>query len=225
MRPNFTLSYGLRYEGQTNIGSILNFGPRLAFCLVAGSGEQRQATEDGDSRRRRRFLQSLQRRQHAASQSLQRRQPATVFGSRGASLSMLARGAREHEFSLRRLARASGQTAVGHLQYFAPSSLSPLDAFPALPSTSGLTADAADHLARRRRSSGSGCLPGGRAGRTPAAETVHIVCRSLSDSHSTRDSRARRERALPGSITQANPAACGPMATWARFISTSRAVI
>ncbi|MEP6570920.1 MAG: TonB-dependent receptor, partial [Acidobacteriota bacterium] len=37
VRPNFTLSYGLRYEGQTNIGSILNFAPRLAFAWSPGA--------------------------------------------------------------------------------------------------------------------------------------------------------------------------------------------
>ena len=37
------------------------------------------------------------------------------------------------------ISQGNGQTAVGHLQYFAPS-LSPLDSFPALPSTSGLSA-------------------------------------------------------------------------------------
>lgn len=37
VRPNFTLSYGLRYEGQTNIGSVLNFAPRLAFAWSPGA--------------------------------------------------------------------------------------------------------------------------------------------------------------------------------------------
>lgn len=38
VRPNFTLSMGLRYEGQTNIGSKFNFAPRLAFAWSPGSG-------------------------------------------------------------------------------------------------------------------------------------------------------------------------------------------
>ncbi len=37
VRPNFTLSYGLRYEGQTNIGSKFNFAPRLAFAWSPGA--------------------------------------------------------------------------------------------------------------------------------------------------------------------------------------------
>ena len=37
LRPNFTLSFGLRYEGQTNIGSKFNFAPRLAFAWSPGA--------------------------------------------------------------------------------------------------------------------------------------------------------------------------------------------
>jgi hypothetical protein len=37
VRPNITLSYGLRYEGQTNIGSKFNFAPRLAFAWSPGA--------------------------------------------------------------------------------------------------------------------------------------------------------------------------------------------
>ncbi|MEK6283298.1 MAG: carboxypeptidase regulatory-like domain-containing protein [Acidobacteriota bacterium] len=39
IRPNFTLSYGLRYEGQTNIGSDFNFAPRLAFAWSPGAAD------------------------------------------------------------------------------------------------------------------------------------------------------------------------------------------
>jgi hypothetical protein len=34
VRPDFTFSFGLRYENQTNISSDLNFAPRLAFAWV-----------------------------------------------------------------------------------------------------------------------------------------------------------------------------------------------
>src|SRR5882672_6829413 len=37
VRPNLTVSYGLRYEGQTNIKSILNFAPRLAVAWSPGA--------------------------------------------------------------------------------------------------------------------------------------------------------------------------------------------
>lgn len=37
VRPNLTFSYGLRYEGQSNIHSILNFAPRLAVAWSPGA--------------------------------------------------------------------------------------------------------------------------------------------------------------------------------------------
>lgn len=42
LRPNFTLSPGLRYENQTNIDSNYNFGPRIAFAWspVFGGGKK-----------------------------------------------------------------------------------------------------------------------------------------------------------------------------------------
>ena len=38
IRPNFTLNYGLRYEGQTNIDSKFNFAPRIGFAWSPGAG-------------------------------------------------------------------------------------------------------------------------------------------------------------------------------------------
>ncbi|MEO8433553.1 MAG: TonB-dependent receptor [Pyrinomonadaceae bacterium] len=38
MKPNLTLSFGLRYETQTNIGGKFNFAPRLAFSWSPGGG-------------------------------------------------------------------------------------------------------------------------------------------------------------------------------------------
>ena len=40
LRPNFTLSLGLRYENQNNISSHLNFAPRVAFAWSPGSAKQ-----------------------------------------------------------------------------------------------------------------------------------------------------------------------------------------
>jgi len=37
MRPNFTFSYGIRYENQTNANSHLNFAPRFAFAWSPGA--------------------------------------------------------------------------------------------------------------------------------------------------------------------------------------------
>lgn len=42
VRPNFTLSAGLRYENQTNISSNLNFAPRIGFAWSPGGGGARQ---------------------------------------------------------------------------------------------------------------------------------------------------------------------------------------
>jgi len=39
MRPNLTLSYGLRYEHQTNIHSNLNFAPRLMMAWAPGAAD------------------------------------------------------------------------------------------------------------------------------------------------------------------------------------------
>src|SRR5262249_31918011 len=41
IRPNFTLSSGLRYEAQSNIESHLDFAPRLAFPWAPGQTRSR----------------------------------------------------------------------------------------------------------------------------------------------------------------------------------------
>jgi hypothetical protein len=42
IRPNFTLTLGVRYEGQTNIGSPVNFAPRIFFAWAPEIGANRQ---------------------------------------------------------------------------------------------------------------------------------------------------------------------------------------
>jgi outer membrane receptor protein involved in Fe transport len=43
LRPNFTLSLGLRYENQKNIDSNLNFGPRVGFAWSPGGQQSKTA--------------------------------------------------------------------------------------------------------------------------------------------------------------------------------------
>jgi hypothetical protein len=40
LRPNFTFSYGLRYEGQNRINDHADFGPRLSFAWGLGGGSK-----------------------------------------------------------------------------------------------------------------------------------------------------------------------------------------
>ncbi|MDT7604920.1 MAG: hypothetical protein QOF61_2917, partial [Acidobacteriota bacterium] len=44
VRPNLTVSAGLRYENQTNISSAFNFAPRLAFAYSLGGKQARPKT-------------------------------------------------------------------------------------------------------------------------------------------------------------------------------------
>ncbi len=44
IRPNFTLSLGLRYEIQTNVDSFLDIAPRVAFAWSPRKGEERPKT-------------------------------------------------------------------------------------------------------------------------------------------------------------------------------------
>ncbi len=46
-RPNLTLSYGLRYENQTNISSDLNFAPRVGVAWAPGAAPQHTTIRAG----------------------------------------------------------------------------------------------------------------------------------------------------------------------------------
>jgi hypothetical protein len=132
VRPNFTLSYGLRYEGQTNIGSVLNFAPRLAFAWSPGAANS------------------------AKPPKMVIRGGGGVFYNRFSESNILqanrVNGINQQQYSLREaplyqcLAGAAATPdleclfngANGHLQYIAPT-LGSLDSFPARPDISNLT--------------------------------------------------------------------------------------
>ena len=59
VRPNFTFSYGLRFETQNHIPNKVNFAPRVA--LSYGIGRRRKAAKDGVARRLRDFLSTASR--------------------------------------------------------------------------------------------------------------------------------------------------------------------
>jgi hypothetical protein len=47
VRPNFTLSMGLRYENQSNINSNMNFGPRVGFAWSPGGPQSKTVIRGG----------------------------------------------------------------------------------------------------------------------------------------------------------------------------------
>ena len=76
--PNLTLSYGLRYEAQTNIGDHLDFAPRIGLAWAPGRQRANRQAEDGRAARLRRILRPLRMWQHADRRALQRHRAAAV---------------------------------------------------------------------------------------------------------------------------------------------------
>ncbi|MEP6818958.1 MAG: carboxypeptidase regulatory-like domain-containing protein [bacterium] len=138
VRPNFTFSYGLRYEGQTNIKSILNFAPRIAFAWSPGAANSakppKMVIRGGGGVFYNRFSEgnTLQANRFNGINQQQ-------FSLREASLYLCVEGPPANTDSACQFRRATGETVIGHLEYNAPSP-TPLDSFPALPPISSLNA-------------------------------------------------------------------------------------
>jgi hypothetical protein len=137
VRPNLTFSYGLRYEGQTNIKSILNFGPRLAvswspgaansakppnMVIRAGGGVFYNRFNEGNTLQAIRF-NGLNQQQFSVAE-------VPLYACR--------EGAPANPRLACTITAANGQAVAGHLDYVTPASTTPLNSFPDLPPTSSL---------------------------------------------------------------------------------------
>ncbi len=93
-RPNLMLSFGLRYENQSNISSNFNFRRESSFSPdVVGSPGRAPTTsgENDDSRRLRGFLRSDRRKPVAAGEPLERNQSATIHRNRSGGVELFLR--------------------------------------------------------------------------------------------------------------------------------------
>ena len=77
VRPNLTLSYGLRYESQNDIGDHADWAPRLSFAWAPG-GTWNKPGQDRDPRRLWLVLRSLRRKQYPSGHPQQRHHSAAV---------------------------------------------------------------------------------------------------------------------------------------------------
>ncbi len=139
VRPNLTFSYGLRYEGQSNIKSILNFAPRLAVAwspgaansakppkmvIRAGGGVFYNRFGEGNTLQANRFNGVNQQQ----------------FSVREASLYECREGGPgvANPNLICTFTRADGQQVPGHQEFINPTP-SLLDAFPGVPALVGFT--------------------------------------------------------------------------------------
>jgi hypothetical protein len=209
VRPNFTLSYGLRYEGQTNIGSILNFAPRLSFAWSPGAANSakppKMVIRGGGGVFYNRFSEgnTLQANRFNGVNQQQ-------YSLREVPLYRCLPGPPANTNSACSISQPDGQTAVGHLEYFAPQDATALDSFPRVPQISDLTPSSqvtwrvADDL-----EAPVVYLGGAQVERQlPKRFTLFAGVFLIRIQHVI---RARDVNApLPGSITQANPSGLRP---------------
>ena len=138
VRPNLTFSYGLRYEGQTNIKSILNFAPRLSFAWSPGAANSakppKMVIRGGGGVFYNRFGEgnTLQANRFNGVNQQQ-------FSLREASLYQCIDGPPANADSACQFKRPGGETVIGHLEYNFPAPTA-LDSFPALPPINSLNA-------------------------------------------------------------------------------------
>ena len=190
VRPNITLSYGLRYEIQTNTHSPLNFAPRLALAWAPGAANSVRPPK------------------------MVIRSGFGVFYNRfGEAQTLLARrfdGVNQQQFLFRESPLyVSDQN--GNLTYVPPSTVGPLDAFPGSPQLTSpgsgrqITYRVAEDLTTPTIYAGG--VQGER--QLPHRFTVFAGIFILQMQHviRLRDINAP----LPGSITQANPAGVRPL--------------
>lgn len=204
IRPNLTLSYGLRYEGQTNIGSSLNFAPRLAVAWSPGAANSakppKMVLRGGGGVFYNRFGEgsTLQANRFNGQNQLQ-------FSVRESAL-----------YECRNGAPAPGNTQLactfqggaGHLEYIPPTA-SPLDAFPNVPPAGTFTTQQITWRVANDLQAPIVYLAGAQMERQlPKRFTMFAGLFMVRIQHVI---RARDVNApLPGTITTANPAGIRP---------------
>ena len=141
VRPNLTFSFGLRYENQSNISSLLNFAPRLAMAWSPGAANSTRPP------------------------NMVIRAGGGVFYNRFSENNTLQAnrfdGSNQQQFSVasaRSIEDVNGSFDVSSARYPLP-----LDAFynpppNNIPPLISLTAGTPDYLARRRRLANANCL-------------------------------------------------------------------
>ncbi len=137
VKPNLTFSYGIRYEGQTNIGSKFNFAPRIALAWSPGAANSTKppsmVIRGGGGVFYNRFSENSTLQANRFNGINQQQ-----FSIREAPLYECREGAPANAQSACTFGRADGTTTAGHLQFI--DSATALDRFPLLPLTSDLTA-------------------------------------------------------------------------------------
>jgi hypothetical protein len=142
LRPNFTVSPGLRYEIQNNISSPLNFAPRIAFAWAPSFGRKKEPPQTSDAKTQTADAKNAASAQPApatAKTAAPPGQPKTVFrGGIGVFYNRIS-----EDLTL----QASRFNGVNQ-QQFVVSDPSVLDLFPSVPALSLLNSFAVPQTRR-----------------------------------------------------------------------------